>query len=1321
MTTLSSTAIESAASTEGSDILTGTSGDDVIDGLGGDDTIEGLEGNDTLSGGADYDIVAGGAGADIVDGGTGNDVLYSADISPPFSYPYFGNPYTPPLLDTGSEVDTVTGGAGDDTLLVGYGDNADGGEGLDQLLISFQGATSGVAFDASLGTQVIGGGTISGIEGVNWVEGSNYDDTVNLNGSYGYSSNVAFGMAGNDTLIGGFYTSLLDGGDGNDVLDGTGSLYYLQRADGGAGDDIIYTNTSLNMVADGGDGNDTIYSASETHGGNGNDTIVLSFSYFGTQATGDAGDDVIQGGGGDEALDGGTGADVLSGGGGNDRFRYNVGDGDDRITDIAAGDVVEIHGYVAVQSVTQVGGDVAVVFAEGDRITFSNTDIATVEDALLLVDAPPPEGTEGDDTLAGQNGNDIIDGLGGNDTIAGRGGDDVLAGRAGADTLDGGNGNDALHSADVSPPFNPGTPPLLDTGSEVDTLIGGAGDDRLFAGYGDNVDGGGNAWTGDYLYISFQGASEGIAVDFRLESQVIGGGTISGIESVSWVEGSNFDDYINVQSFAGYGYSDSTTVFGMGGNDTLIAGYYTGTLDGGDGNDVVDGRGSQYLRLVEGGAGDDTLYTNSNTFSVASGGDGNDTIYSHGETHGGAGDDTIILTQSYYPGLVSGDAGDDSITGTDGGDFLDGGAGLDLITGGRGADTLAGGADEDRFLFRQGDGNDQITDFAAGDVLAVNGYYATQSITQVGSDVVVVFSDQDQVIFSNTDVATVEGGIEFAPPTDDVIVGGPGNDYLLGFGGDDTISGGGGYDTLSGNSGADTLDGGDDNDILYSADISPPFGFPYYGNPYTPPVLDTGSEVDTVTGGAGDDMLLVGYGDNADGGEGLDQLLISFQGAASGVAFDASLGSQVIGGGTISGIEGVNWVEGSNYDDTVNLDGSYGFSLNVAFGMGGNDTLIGGYYTSVLDGGDGDDVVDGRGSQYLQLVEGGAGDDTLYTNPNTFSVASGGDGNDTIYSAGQTHGGNGNDTIVLSFSYYGTHATGDAGDDVILGSEGGETLNGGTGADVLSGGGGNDTYVIDDAKDEVIESAGGGTDGVLTSINYTLGKNIENAQATGSETVKLVGNSLDNTLDGNEASNILIGAAGNDILDGREGADTMNGGAGNDTYVIDHLGDKIGEGANEGTDQVLALVSYTLASKVQVETITAGWGASDLTGNEYAQTLQGNYFDTVLAGGGGNDTLIGGGGSDTLRGGTGDDVLIGGWGNDLFVFETKPGNDIILDFESGSDKIDLQAFGITMNQVNVVTGAEATLLYVDSNSDGSSDFTITLSGVGVPDVGDYIF
>jgi hypothetical protein len=205
-------------------------------------------------------------------------------------------------------------------------------------------------------------------------------------------------------------------------------------------------------------------------------------------------------------------------------------------------------------------------------------------------------GTSSDDIFTGGSDADTATGRGaGNDSLSGNGGNDILVGNSGTDTLNGGDGDDYLASGDASPSFGQYNYPntSLDSGTEQDTLIGGAGADQIEAGYGDNVDGGSDGLFGDTLWISFLGAPSGITADFSQFSQTFGGGSIKDVENASWIQGSNYDDYITAADRS-IGYEVYGTVLGMGGNDHLVAGFNTHTMDGGDGDDIVDGRNSYY-------------------------------------------------------------------------------------------------------------------------------------------------------------------------------------------------------------------------------------------------------------------------------------------------------------------------------------------------------------------------------------------------------------------------------------------------------------------------------------------------------------------------------------------------------------------------------------------------------------------------------------------------------------------------------------------------------------------------------------------------------
>ncbi len=71
---------------------------------------------------------------------------------------------------------------------------------------------------------------------------------------------------------------------------------------------------------------------------------------------------------------------------------------------------------------------------------------------------------------------------------------------------------------------------------------------------------------------------------------------------------------------------------------------------------------------------------------------------------------------------------------------------------------------------------------------------------------------------------------------------------------------------------------------------------------------------------------------------------------------------------------------------------------------------------------------------------------------------------------------------------------------------------------------GNDTYIVDNAGDVIIEAASGGTDTVKTALAaYTLGAEVENLIYTG--TAAFAGT-------GNAANNAITGGKGNDTLNG---------------------------------------------------------------------------------------------------------------------------------------------------------------------------------------------
>ena len=99
------------------------------------------------------------------------------------------------------------------------------------------------------------------------------------------------------------------------------------------------------------------------------------------------------------------------------------------------------------------------------------------------------------------------------------------------------------------------------------------------------------------------------------------------------------------------------------------------------------------------------------------------------------------------------------------------------------------------------------------------------------------------------------------------------------------------------------------------------------------------------------------------------------------------------------------------------------------------------------------------------------------------------------------------------------------------------------------GGTGNDTYVVDNVGDEVLEATGAGTDLVESYITWSIGPTLERLTLVGTADINGVGNALANRIVGNTGNNSIAGGSGNDIINGGDGADRISGGAGRDTLV----------------------------------------------------------------------------------------------------------------------------------------------------------------------------
>ncbi len=387
----------------------------------------------------------------------------------------------------------------------------------------------------------------------------------------------------------------------------------------------------------------------------------------------------------------------------------------------------------------------------------------------------------------------------------------------------------------------------------------------------------------------------------------------------------------------------------------------------------------------------------------------------------------------------------------------------------------------------------------------------------------------DNLLEGSDNVNTIygEGGDDIMPGAgeNDRIFGSDGEDIGLGGDGDDLVRGGADDDTLIGGGGSDDLKGDTGDDVIIAAELVNEEALEAFltgedTDVEEDDVLDFSAEQDaapdTVNGGFGYDLLLLGAEDEAMGGGGDDTF---------------ELGSWIEPGKPAT----ITDYDGDEDEILYYLEGDAEPEISVVSEDDGTATVLadGQPFLIVPNAGDSFEA------SSITLVElatddeedddsGSSTGNVVTRDDDDSSLLVGSDEDDSIF------GNGGNDTIL-----------GAAGDDRLFGADDSDYGLGGEGDDLVRGGADDDTLIGGTGSDDL---RGDGGDDVLVSAEVVDEQAVQSI-LTGEDTVTPIASTTDFDAEVNPADDEVDGGGGDDLLIMGAG-DSGSGGGGEDAFQL---------------------------------------------------------------------------------------------------------------------------------------------------------------------------